>query len=121
MEIVCKAKTDLRLWSMQGSLHNFEQKMYLMEAEEQFCLGDFNNARISYDKAIAASQKHRFVNDEAMAHECAAKFFLETRAFSLSLEHFTSACEKYQQWGAAAKTKQLSSFVKQTFLDILNK
>ena len=120
MDIVRKAKTDLKLWSEQGSLHNFQQKMYLMEAEERFCLGDFSNARVSYNKAIVASQVHRFVNDEAMAHECAAKFYFEARNLSLSLEHFKSACEKYQQWGAAAKAKQLHSFVKRKFLGILN-
>lgn len=66
-----------------------------MEAEEQFSCGGFESAKESYNLVIALAGSHKFINDEALAHEIAVKFYFETRDLSTSLGHYRFVHEKY--------------------------
>lgn len=105
----------MRHWAVEGSSWNFEHKLKLMEAEEQFSIGDVKRAKESYTMAIELAQCRKFINDEALACELAAKFYFETGDLSSSLEHYRFAHEKYCEWGAVGKANQLFGLINETF------
>jgi hypothetical protein len=47
------------------------------------------------------------VNEEALANELAAHFYLETGRRNKSVNYFSQAFEKYNEWGAVAKANTL--------------
>lgn len=108
-------KATMKLWAEQGSSWNFKQKFLLMEAEEHYCNGDIEIARKFYTSAIEAAKLHKFINDEALACELAAKFYWQIGDVMSSMEHFRLAHQKYIHWGALAKAKRLFEHTKEKF------
>ena len=94
-----------------GSEWNFRQKHQLLVAELQYCLGNYELANESYKKAIMTAELHRFTNDEAIACECAAVFFVGKGDLPLAREYYTLAEDAFQRWGAIGKAAQLSAFL----------
>jgi len=104
-----KAKFLMKKWA--DCKWNFQNKLYLMEAEEAFCYNDIANAEYLYEKALSSAREHRFIHEEALAHELAGHFFLELNRKGTAVEHFMQAHEKYLQWGAVAKSNSVLEFV----------
>ena len=84
---------------------------YLLQAEEQFCSRNFEEAEKSYDAAILCSKEHAFVNEEALANELAGHFYLDTGRRKRSFHYFLQAMDKYNEWGAYAKAKTLAKYL----------
>ena len=99
----------------QGSSWNFEHKLQLLEAEDYYCRGDFEQATESYKKAISSAKAHKFINDEVLACELVGEFFLHIDNQTSSLEYLMLAHEKYCEWGAHGKASQLFSFINTKF------
>jgi len=53
-----KSKAALKQWA-QSSRWTFENKVYLLEAEESYCNNDFDAAKTFYDKAISSAKEHK--------------------------------------------------------------
>ncbi|KAL3790207.1 hypothetical protein HJC23_005579 [Cyclotella cryptica] len=115
-----KYSSDMKLWATQGSIWNFQHKQLLLEAEEHYSIGRFEDAQLSYKNAITFARSHKFVNDEALACELAAKFYWGTSSLVSSLEHFRLAHEKYIQWGALSKAGRLFASINQKFSNVLD-
>jgi tetratricopeptide (TPR) repeat protein len=109
----------MKLWEEQGSSWNFQQKLQLMLAEEHYSIGNYNSAKENYNNAIHTARSHKFVNDEALSCELAARFYLETGNIPLALEHFNLAHKKYIDWGAVGKANSLFAYTSDTFASIL--
>jgi signal transduction histidine kinase len=60
-----------------------------------------------YDKAIALAQENEYINEEAVAHELAAKFYLEWGKEKLAKPYLIDAYYAYARWGAKAKIDHL--------------
>eukprot|EP00986_Skeletonema_menzelii_P013192 scaffold7550_cov100-Skeletonema_menzelii.AAC.2 len=45
--------------------------------KEAFCNGNFDDAKVYYEKAVTSAKSHKFVHEEALACELAAYFYLE--------------------------------------------
>jgi tetratricopeptide (TPR) repeat protein len=88
---------------------NFQNKLFLLKAEQQFCARDFILAENYYDAAISSSREHRFLNEEALSLELAAFFYLETGRRSRSIDFFSRAISKYREWEAHAKAQSLEA------------
>ena len=86
-------------------------EVYLLQAEEQFCRMNFEEAEKLYDAAILTSKAHKFLNEEALANELAGHFYLETGRRDRSVHYFSQAFEKYNEWGAAAKANMLTKYL----------
>jgi tetratricopeptide (TPR) repeat protein len=86
-------------------------EVYLLQAEEQFCRMNFEEAEKLYDAAILTSKTHKFLNEEALANELAGHFYLETGRRNRSVQYFSQAFEKYNEWGAAAKANMLTKYL----------
>lgn len=111
-----KFLSAMKIWAEQGSKWNFQHKSYLLDAEDQYSDGNIQDAQISYKNAISSATSHKFINEEALACELAANFYLDTGNTSTSLEYYTRAHAKYCEWGANAKASSLYNLIQQRFL-----
>eukprot|EP00986_Skeletonema_menzelii_P013592 scaffold8066_cov147-Skeletonema_menzelii.AAC.1 len=104
-----KSKLALRKWA-ETSQWTFENKWFLLEAEEAFCNGNFDQAKLYYEKAVTSAEIHKFVHEEALACELAAYFYLEIGDVINAAEYCLRAHERYQEWGAIGKCTSLFEF-----------
>jgi class 3 adenylate cyclase len=76
-----------------------------------------NNSSINalFEKAIASSEKYRFINYKALAGELAGRRQHKVGNHIMSQTYLNNARNDYQQWGAIAKVKQLESSFKDIF------
>jgi len=75
---------------------------------------NFELAERLYDAAISSSKTHKFVNEEALANELTGHFYLETGRRNRSVQYFSRAFEKYNEWGAVAKSNTLTEYLDET-------
>ena len=92
----------------------------LLQAEECYCDGNIKDAKELYSAAISSAHRHRFINEEALAYELAARFYFETGDVRTSFEHSRLALEKYQKWGAFGKATHLLTYMNQRFSEVAN-
>ena len=107
-----KCKKDMKLWTTQGSIWNFEGKWLLLEAEDHYSMGKIDYSRNLYIKSITSCSAHKYLNDEALAHELAGNFHFHNNEYSTAIEHFTLARGKYLAWGATKKADDVNVFVR---------
>ncbi|KYF72638.1 trifunctional serine/threonine-protein kinase/ATP-binding protein/sensor histidine kinase [Sorangium cellulosum] len=98
----------LSAWAEQAP-SNFEHKVHLVAAERARALGDMLAARELYDRAIASAREHRFLAEEALAHELAAAYHREHGYRHLARNYLRDARYTYERWGALAKVRQLEA------------
>jgi signal transduction histidine kinase len=60
-----------------------------------------------YDRAIAGAKENQFLQEEALANELAAKFYLHWGKAKIAQVYIMDAYYSYARWGAKAKTDQL--------------
>ncbi|HMK49535.1 MAG TPA: AAA family ATPase [Thermodesulfovibrionales bacterium] len=88
---------------------NFEHKHLLVEAEKSARLGDLAKAIALYDKAILLAGRNEFLQEEAIANELAAKFYLELGTAKAARGYMQQARYLYTRWGAKGKVADLES------------
>lgn len=110
-----KLKSQIQLWARQGSPWTFENKCFLLGAEEHYSNNDIEAARALFAKAISSAKAHKLVHEEAIAHELEAKFYVGMSNFSTSFKCYANAHEKYCEWGAYAKATGLYKCIQEKF------
>ena len=83
-------------------------KVYFLEAEMAVVYGDASKAIANYEEAISLSKKYGLRNEEAMACERAAMFYLSLDSSSSASKCLCRAYRCYDDWGAKAKMHQLT-------------
>ncbi len=86
---------------------NFLQKAQLVDAEWARLHHHPWEAIQHYDAAIASAVAHGFLPDEALACECAARFWLGHQKPTLAKPYLQQAHYAFSRWGATAKVDQL--------------
>ena len=86
---------------------NHQHKFDLVEAEKHRVLGENLEAIEAYELAIAEAKASEFLQEEALAYELAAKFYLEWGKNKIANVYFNDAFAAYSRWGATAKTDDL--------------
>ncbi len=86
---------------------NFQHKYDLVTAEKCRVLGDFTTAVELYDRSIAGAKANKYLQEEAVANECAAKFYRAWGKENIAATYMQSAYYCYARWGAKAKTDDL--------------
>lgn len=86
---------------------NREHEVYLLEAQILRASGDLESVAEKLDAAIDAARRNGFYNDEALANELAAEFFLQQGRDRIARTYLTDARFGYLRWGALAKVKDL--------------
>ncbi|MEG4168524.1 MULTISPECIES: AAA family ATPase [unclassified Microcoleus] len=96
----------MQQWAHHAPMNHLH-KFYLVEAERHRVLNQKIEAVEMYDKAIALAQENEYINEEAVAHELAAKFYLEWGKEKLAKPYLIDAYYAYAKWGAKAKIDHL--------------
>ena len=111
-----KVLTKMKYWSEHSSW-NWESKMVLLEAEKMYTIGSFDQASLFYDRAIRVANKHKFVNDEAIASELAGTFLCEGGLHAVKAEALLlHSVQCYKTWGALAVAKRVETFIVSKFV-----
>ncbi|EDN71281.1 Stage II sporulation E [Beggiatoa sp. PS] len=96
----------MKLWAEHAPM-NFQHKYDLVEAEKARVLGQVAEAMDFYEKAIAGARDNEYRQEEALAYELAAEFYLGRGMDKFAQTYMREAHYAYQRWGALAKVKQL--------------
>jgi predicted ATPase/signal transduction histidine kinase/CheY-like chemotaxis protein/tRNA A-37 threonylcarbamoyl transferase component Bud32 len=103
---VAANQKKMKKWAHHAPM-NFLNKFYLVEAERACILNNEGASHLFYHKAIKAAKENEFLNEEALAHELAGKFYLANGQNDFAQICLRNAHYAYQQWGAMAKVKHL--------------
>lgn len=101
-------QTKIQTWA-EFAPHNHLHKYHLVEAEKHRVTESKYQAMEHYDTAIELAQANKFLNDEALANELAAKFYLQQEKPKFARVHFQEAHYCYSRWGAKAKIADLET------------
>ncbi|MBN1607017.1 MAG: AAA family ATPase [Polyangiaceae bacterium] len=98
----------MEVWARHAPM-NHGHKLALMRAEQARITGRHWEALRRYQDAISGAAEQGFVQEEALACELCATFFLAQGQADLSRVHAGRSRRLYAAWGAAAKVAQLDS------------
>ncbi len=100
---------------------NYRHKFCLIAAEQYRVLGNKADAIDYYDRAIAGARENQFLNEESIANELAAKFYLDWGKEKVAAVYMQEAYYCYERWGAIAKVAELERHYPQILFPILQK
>lgn len=106
IERIERNQASMKIWSVHAPT-NFKHKYELVEAEKHRVLGKKGEASELYDRAIAGAKESGYIQEEALANELAAKFYLGWGKPRLAGEYIIEAYYCYVRWGAKAKITDL--------------
>lgn len=114
LKLVNKNQRKIRDWSASAR-ENFEHKYLLIEAEKSRIIGNNRKAIEFYDRAISLAQKNRFQQDEAIANELAAKFWLRNGNNKIAKVYINESYYAYSRWNCNLKVRYLDK----KYLDLI--
>jgi predicted ATPase/signal transduction histidine kinase len=95
-------------WGVHSPL-NFQHKYDLIEAEKSRVLKKTLLAMEYYERAIQGARTQNYYQEEALANELAAEFYLTCGREKVAHTYITDAYYCYVHWGAIAKVKDLEA------------
>ena len=110
----------LQKWGHHAPM-NYQHKFLLVEAERYRVLGQKLEAIENYDRAIQLAKENQFLNEEALANELCAKFYLDWGKEKIAQSYIIDAYYAYSRWGAKAKVQDLETRYRQLLAPILQK
>jgi predicted ATPase/signal transduction histidine kinase len=87
---------------------HYEHKCLLIDAEMARLAGADARAAELYRRAIDAATEHDYLQHAAIAHELAARFYLQKHHRKAYERHLSAAYYGYLAWGATAKAHQMA-------------
>ncbi|OYD86530.1 serine/threonine protein kinase, partial [Nostoc sp. 'Peltigera membranacea cyanobiont' 213] len=108
LDRVASHETILHRWAQNAPM-NYQHKVDLVEAEKYRVLGKNYEAGDCYDRAISGAKANEYINEEALANELAAKFYLNWSKEKVAASYMQEAYYCYSHWGAKAKTDDLET------------
>jgi predicted ATPase/signal transduction histidine kinase len=106
IEKITNNQVKLEAWAKHAPMNHLH-KWYLVEAEQHRILGEKFDAIECYDKAINLAKESKYTQEEALANELAAKFYLEWDKEKIAQTYLIEAYYCYTRWGAKAKVEDL--------------
>ncbi|BBC23453.1 ATP-binding sensor histidine kinase [Pseudanabaena sp. ABRG5-3] len=118
-----KVKKDCKHLSIlaKSAPMNFKHKLLLVEAERLRVLKKSSQASEFYDRVIAEAKANGFIQDEAIANELAARFYLARGNEKMGQVYMMEAYYCYGRWGATAKVADLEKLYSQFLIPIPQK
>ena len=114
---VAKNQKKMKKWAHHAPM-NYLHKWQLVEAERARVLGKDEKAMAFYDQAIAGAKENQYIQEEALANELAAKFYLEKGETDTARKYMTEARYCYDHWGAKAKVDHLDQNYPELLTDV---
>lgn len=114
LEKIAISQKKMKQWAHYGPM-NYLHKYYLIEAEKARILGQLLEAEEFYEQAIQGARDNEYLQEEALAYELAAKFYLSRGRVKFAQTYMREAHYCYERWGAKAKVKDLETRYPQFF------
>ncbi|MEG4108435.1 ATP-binding protein [Microcoleus sp. S13_C5] len=108
LDRVDKNQEKMCRWAHHAPMNHLH-KFDLVEAEKARVLGQVLEAEEFYEKAIAGARENEYIQEEALAYELAAKFYLERGREKIAQTYMKEAHYGYVRWGAKAKVEDLEA------------
>jgi hypothetical protein len=105
-ELLTAHQKQLREW-VENYPPTFTDKHTLVSAELARLEGRDLDAMRLYEEAIGAARENGFVQNEGLANELAAQFYLKRGIEKVARSYLRDARYCYLRWGALGKVKQL--------------
>ncbi|MEA5627917.1 AAA family ATPase [Nostoc sp. UHCC 0251] len=106
LQRVADSQQKMQLWAHHAPM-NYLHKWYLVEAERHRVLGEVVAAMDAYDRAITLARENEYLQEEALANELAAKFYLANNRMTIAKTYLQEAKYGYLRWGATTKVQDL--------------
>jgi predicted ATPase/signal transduction histidine kinase/FixJ family two-component response regulator/tRNA A-37 threonylcarbamoyl transferase component Bud32 len=106
MSLIEANQQQMQKWAFHAPF-NFQHKYDLVEAEKARVQGQIAEAMDYYDRAIQHSREQGYIQEEALANELAAEFYLFAGLEKVAKVYMTDAYYGYIRWGANAKVTDL--------------
>ncbi len=119
LEQVQQNQTQLQQYWANYAPMNYQHKVDLVEAEKCRVLEQHYQAAEWYDRAIAGAKKNEYIQEEALANELAAQFYLNRGKETIAAGYMQEAYYCYARWGAKAKIADLERRYPQLLAAIL--
>jgi predicted ATPase/serine phosphatase RsbU (regulator of sigma subunit) len=119
LEKVVANQEKMQNWAKHAPM-NFQHQFDLVEAERLRVLGENVEAMDFYDRAIAGAKENEYLQEEALANEVAARFYLGWGKEQIAQVYLTNAYYGYARWGAKAKVDDLEKRYPELLAPILN-
>lgn len=131
--LICSAVNDLEMPTKKNPRKLAKKHLAKLKTWKKLCPENFepqyliasavytsmskNNSSVNalFEKAIACSEKYRFINYKALAGELAGRRQHKVGNRIMSQTYLNNARSDYQRWGAIAKVKQLESSFEDIF------
>ncbi|BAY09520.1 ATP-binding sensor histidine kinase [Calothrix sp. NIES-2098] len=107
-QLIQEHQQIIKQWADNCS-ENFQHRYLLLSAEMLKISGKGIEAIDLYDRAIAFAKANEYIQEEAIANELAAKFYLEWGKEKVAAGYMQEAYYCYARWGALAKTQDLEN------------
>jgi predicted ATPase/signal transduction histidine kinase len=108
MAIVAGNQEKMQQWANHAP-PNSQHKYELIQAEIYRVSGQTLKAMEYYDRAINGARIQGYIQEEALAYERAADFYLALGREKIARDHMSEAYYGYVRWGATAKLKELET------------
>lgn len=118
LQKVTENQAKSKRWAEYAPMNHLH-KFYLVEAERYRVLGQQANAMDCYDQAIFLAKENKYLNEEALSNELAAKFYLKWGKEKFAQLYLIDAYYAYARWGAKAKIDALEQRYPQLLAPIL--
>ncbi|KYC36823.1 histidine kinase [Scytonema hofmannii PCC 7110] len=118
LQRVAENQAKLQKWAHHAPMNHLH-KWHLVEAEKHRVLGNKVEASDQYDRAISLAKEHGYLNEDALAKELAARFYLEWGKERIAQDYMIEAYYGYICWGAKAKVTDLETRYPQLLAPIL--
>ena len=105
-DLLTAHREQLREWA-DSYPPTFADKHALVSAEIARLEGRDADAMRLYEQAIQSAREHGFVQNEGVAHELAAGFYLDRGSTTAARAHLEDARSCFARWGALGKVQQL--------------
>jgi len=105
---VAANRKRIKKWAHHAPTNHLH-RFYLIEAERMRILGKDARAEKYYDQAIELAKKHEYINEEALANELAARFYLAKENSRIARAYMQDARYSYLIWGAMAKVRDIDA------------
>ncbi|MEH1990433.1 AAA family ATPase [Nostoc sp.] len=111
---VAAHQKEMKHWAQYAPMNHLH-KYYLIEAEKARVLGQLFDAEEFYEQAILGARDNEYIQEEALAYELAAKFYLSRGREKFAQTYIKEAHYCYERWGAIAKVRDLETRYPQLF------
>ncbi|MFC2155519.1 PAS domain S-box protein, partial [Acidobacteriota bacterium] len=108
LKLIKGHQKKMKKWAAHAP-ENFQHKYLLVEAGRQWLRGKTGEAVILFHRSVTLARENRFIQEEAIACEFAARFYSDVGIEEVALNYTRKAHYLYEVWEAKAKVNDLEA------------